>query len=168
MPGALEKVAAYYDEETDIYSCDLLLLDTRTGEKRIQHPSTHFPLMPFFRRPGHQGVFVTRKAYERLGGYNTSLHYTMDLDLFMRATSAGMKFKHVPELVSVFRLGGATNESIFKKRKEYVALIRGNGGSWLQAYTFYGFLVCTQTVKKALRLTGIDWIRKIRYRKEDA
>ena len=55
--------------------------------------------------------------------------------------------------------------SIFKKRKEYVALIRGNGGSWLQAYVFYGFLVCTQTVKKALRLTGIDWIRKIRYRK---
>jgi hypothetical protein len=63
-------------------------------------------------------------------------------------------------------LGGATNESIFKKRKEYVALIRKNGGSWLQAYTFYGFLVCTQTTKKALRLTGIDWIRKIRYRKE--
>ena len=76
LPGALEKVAAYYDEETDIYSCDLLLLDTRTGEKRIQHPSTHFPLMPFFRRPGHQGVFVTRKAYERLGGYNTTPQLT--------------------------------------------------------------------------------------------
>ena len=168
LPGALEKVAAYYDGETDIYSCDLLLLNTKTGEKRIQHPSTHFPLMPFFRRPGHQGVFVTRQAYERLGGYNTSLHYTMDLDLLMRATSAGLRFKHVPVQVSVFRLGGATNESIFKKRQEYVALIRGNGGSWLQAYTFYGFLVCTQTIKKALRLTGIDWIRKIRYRKEDA
>ena len=168
LPGALRKVAAYYDDKTDIYSCDLLLLDTKTGDRRIQHPSTRFPLMPFFRKPGHQGVFVTRQAYERLGGYNTSLHYTMDLDLLMRATAAGMTFKHVPEQVSLFRLGGATNESIFKKRREYVALIRQNGGTWLQAYTFYAFLVCTQTVKKALRLTGIDWIRKIRYRRGDA
>lgn len=167
LPGALQKVAEHYDGETDIYSCDLLLLNTQTGEKRVQHPSTHFPLMPFFRKPGHQGVFITRQAYDRLGGYDTSLHYTMDLDLLMRATAAGMKFKHVPETVSVFRLGGATNESIFKKRKEYVALIRKNGGSWLQAYIFYGFLICTQTVKKALRLTGTDWIRKIRYRKEE-
>ena len=79
-------------------------IDTKTGEKRIQHPSTHFPLMPFFRRPGHQGVFVTRQAYERLGGYDTSLHYTMDLDLLMRATSAGMKFKHVPEVVWLWSL----------------------------------------------------------------
>lgn len=165
LPGALTEVAHHYDEETDIYSCDLLIFNDKTGERRVLHPSTDFPLMPFFRRPGHQGVFVNKKTYKQLGTYDTSLKYAMDLDFLMRATTAKVKFKHVDTPVAVFRLGGATNESIFKKRKEYISLIRKNGGSNLQAYTFYAFLVCTQTLKKILRLTGIDWVRKIRYRK---
>ena len=121
-------------------------------------------ILPFFRRPAHQGAFITKALYERIGLYDTEIRYAMDLDFLMRATRQQATFRHLDINVAVFRLGGATNESIFKKRKDYLAVVRKNGGSWLQAQLFYAFLVFTQTTKKALRLTGIDWVRKIRYR----
>lgn len=164
LPDALSKVAGNYDEQTDIFCCNLVLWNDKTGDKRMLHPSTDFPVMPFFRRPAHQGAFIRKDLYNRIGLYDTSLHYAMDLDFLMRATQAGAVFKHIDQPVAVFRLGGATNESIFKKRKEYIYTVRKNGGSFLQSYIFYTFLVLTQTTKKLLRLTGFDWVRKIRYK----
>lgn len=164
LPNALAKVAEGYDEETDIFCCNLILWDAHTGDKRILYPSTDFPVMPFFRRPAHQGAFIKNNLYKRIGTYDTSIRYAMDLDFLMRATREGAVFKHINQPVAIFKLGGATNESIFKKRKEYLLIIQKNGGSWLQAHVFYAFLVFTQTTKKLLRLTGIDWIRKIRYK----
>lgn len=164
LPDALSKVAGNYDEQTDIFCCNLVLWNDKTGDKRMLHPSTDFPVMPFFRRPAHQGAFIRKDLYNRIGLYDTELHYAMDLDFFMRATRAGAVFKHIDQPVAVFRLGGATNESIFKKRKEYIYTVRKNGGSFLQSYVFYTFLVLTQTTKRLLRLTGFDLVRKIRYK----
>lgn len=164
LPEALQNVAQHYDTATDIFCCNLILWNDRSDEKRIIKPSTDFPTMPFFRRPAHQGAFITKALYERIGLYDTEIRYAMDLDFLMRATRQQATFRHLDINVAVFRLGGATNESIFKKRKEYLTIVRKNGGSWLQAQLFYAFLVITQTTKKALRLTGIDWVRKIRYR----
>lgn len=164
LSGALAKVAESYDKDTDIFCCDLILWNAQTGDKRIMHPSTDFPVTPFFRRPAHQGAYIKKDLYKRIGMYDISIRYAMDLDFLMRATQAGAIFKHINQPVAIFKLGGATNDSIFKKRKEYLYIIRKNGGSWFQAYIFYVFLVFTQTIKKILRLTGIDWIRKIRYK----
>jgi len=164
LPNALTTVAENYDEKTDILSCNLILWNTKTGDQRILFPSTYFPVMPFFRRPAHQGAFIKSDLYKKIGTYDISIRYGMDLDFLMRATRTGAVFKHINQSVAVFRLGGVTNESIFKKRKEYLYIIRKNGGTWLQAHIFFIFLVFTQTTKKLLRLTGIDWIRKIRYK----
>lgn len=167
LPGAMTSVARQYDTTTDIFSCNLILWNDQSGDKRIIKPSTDFPTMPFFRRPAHQGAFVRKDLYKRIGTYDTSIRYAMDLDFLMRATRCHATFKHIDTEVAVFRLGGATNHSIFKKRKEYLAIVRKNGGSWLQSHIFYAFLVFTQTIKKLLRLTGIDWVRKLRYRKSE-
>ncbi len=164
LPEALKNVAQHFDTSTDIFCCNLLLWNENTGEKRIIKPSTDYPTMPFFRRPAHQGAFITKALYERIGCYDTEIRYAMDLDFLMRATKHHAIFKHVDINVAVFRLGGATNDSIFKKKKDYLTIVQKNGGSWLQSHLFYAFLVITQTTKKALRLSGIDWVRKIRYR----
>lgn len=165
LPNVLSIVAAVYDGKTDIYSCNELLWDEKNDIRYVLRPSTNFPTMPFFKQPAHQGAFISRKLLEDLGGYDLKLRYAMDLDLLMRATRKGAVFKHVDIVASVFKLGGATNQSIFKKRSEYLYIVRKNGGSWLQAHFFYAFLVFTQTTKKLLRLTGIDWVRKLRYKK---
>lgn len=164
LPGALSRIAMAYDGEYDLYSGNLLLWDESTGYKYRITPSLDFPVMPFFRKPVHQGLFVSKKLYESLGGYDIKIRYAMDLDFLMRATAHGAKFKYIDVDIAVFRLGGATSDSIFHKRKEYVYIVRKNGGTRLQAYTFYAFLVVTQTMKKLLRMSGIDVVRKTRYK----
>lgn len=165
VPGALKKVAQLYDGKSDIYSGNLLLWDVSTDYKCVLQPSLDFPVMPFFRRPAHQGVFVEKRLYEKIGMYDVKIRYAMDLDFLMRATKNNAKFKHVDTNVAVFRLGGATEDSIFKKRKEYIYIVRKNGGNIFQAYTFYLFLVVTQVVKNVLKGTGFDFVRRFRYKR---
>lgn len=165
LPNVLSKVASQYEENIDILCGNLILWNDKTNYKCRIIPSLSFPKMPFFRRPVHQGVFVKKTLYERLCGYDIKLAYAMDLDFLMRATSMGAKFKYMNIDVAVFRLGGATSDSIFKKRREYIYLIKKNGGTTFQAYVFYTFLVITQTTKKLLNFTGVDVVRNLRYRK---
>lgn len=165
LPDSLSRVADIYDGTADFYCGNLLLWDDKTDHMCQIKPSLSFPTMPFFRRPVHQGVFATKHIYEKLGGYDTRIKYAMDLDLLMRATRQGAKFRHVDIDIAVFRLGGATEDSIFKKKEEYIYIVRKNGGSTFQAYLFYLFLVVTQTGKKLLQKSGIDVVRRLRYKK---
>ena len=43
-------------------------------------------------------------------------------------------------------------------------MVRKNGGSCLQAWTFYLFLVATQIIKKGLSVFGKNFAQKLRYR----
>lgn len=165
LPNALSRVAAEHDDNIDILCGNLILWNEYTDYKCRITPSLNFPKLPFFRRPAHQGLFIKKRLYERLDGYDINITYAMDLDFLMRATSIGATFKYINVDVAVFRLGGATSDSIFKKRKEYIYIIKKNGGTKFQAYAFYFFLIVTQTTKKLLKLTGIDIVRKLRYKK---
>lgn len=165
LPNALSLVASQYDKTSDLFCGNLLLWNPSTHYKCVIKPSLEFPLMPFFKRPVHQGVFVTKELYKRLGGYDEKLNYAMDLDFLMRATRIKAKFKYMDIDIAVFRLGGATSDSIFKKKKEYIYLIKKNGGNVLQAYMYYSFLVVTQVLKSLLNIKGLDIVRRIRYKK---
>lgn len=68
---------ADYDEET-----------LRNASDFIPQPST------FFRR----------SAYERSGGLDLSLHYTMDWDLWCLMARSGAKFRFIPEVLSAARI----------------------------------------------------------------
>ena len=50
------------------------------------------------------GTFWRRSVYERLGDFDTSLHYVMDIDYWMRAAIAGFRLVYVPQPLSAFRL----------------------------------------------------------------
>lgn len=164
LPDVLNKVAEQYDGNYDLYCGNLILWDSETGNRCVIHPSLDFPTMPFFRKPAHQGIFIKKQLYEQLGLYDTNIRYAMDLDFLMRATRNHAKFKHIDINIAVFRLGGATNDSIFKKKNEYIYIIRKNGGNIFQAYIYYWFMVITQNTKKILKKTGIDVVRRLRYK----
>lgn len=165
MPHALEYVADNYEEGIDLFCGNLILWNEDTDYKCRIKPSLRFPVLPFFCKPAHQGVFAKMDLCRSLGGYDNKIKYAMDLDFLIRATKAGAKFKHLDFDIAVFKLGGATSESIFKKGKEYVYIVRKNGGNLFQAYLFYAFLVFTQTTKKLLQLSGFDIIRRLRYQR---
>lgn len=168
LEGALARVAMGYQEGYDIYSCNVIMEDKTTGFQCREIPSMKFPVMPFFCHVAHQGQFITRKLYDEIGTYDTALRWPMDLDFMMRATCHGARFFHIDTDVAVFVSGGTTNSnSILSKKKEYLYIVRKNGGNNLQAWIFYSYLVVIQLIKKTLNLFGSNTGQRLRYGKSN-
>ena len=53
---------------------------------------------------GGPSAFFRRSLWERMGGFDTSLKYVMDIDLWTRWAKAGVKFEGLGEYVWGFRL----------------------------------------------------------------
>lgn len=166
LPGALDAVADAYDGKHDIYCGNVILENIKTGFKCREIPSMTFPIVPLFRHVAHQGMFVTSEAYRHFGGYDLNVRYPMDLEFLMRAYRLGASFKRIDFDVANFRSGGVTSTEIYKKKEDYLYIVRKNGGNILQAYFFYCFLVATQIVKKCLSCFGSDFGQRIRYGKK--
>ena len=166
LPGALSRVAQAWEPGIDVLATNVIMRDAATGYECRETPSTDFPVMPFFRHVSHQGAYISRECYGKYGLYDTNLRWPMDLEYLMRVYTQGGSFRHADIDTAMFISGGTTNStSIFRKRKDYLYLVRKNGGSGLQAWTFYLFLVGTQIAKKALSVFGKNFAQSLRYRK---
>lgn len=167
LPNALEEVAKYYDGKTYIYKGDVLLWDSSNDYKCREIASIRFPIMPFFCHVAHQGTFVTPQCYKEIGNYDIKMKYAMDLDFLMRATKRNVPFKKMDILVAAFRSGGVTgSNSIYKKKSEFLYLIKKNGGNSIQAFIYFYYIVLTQIIKRVLNIFGNNIGQKIRYHKE--
>ena len=164
LPDALQIVANTWDGKSDIWSGDYIAWNDKTQQSFTIQPSLKFPNPPYFCRAVHQGRFITKKLYERIGLYDEGIKYPMDLEFLMRAYRNEATFQYIPQPVAKFRLGGATNLSIFKKKHDYIYMVRKHEGSWLQAHSFFCFLIITQTLKRFTNLFYTDLIRSIRYK----
>ena len=47
--------------------------------------------------------FMRRSIYERLGGFDESYHYSMDMEIYTRAFFAGVKLHRIPEVLGRWR-----------------------------------------------------------------
>lgn len=166
LPGALSKVAREYDGKADIYCGNVFLWNTDDDTRYREIPSTDFPVMPFFRHVAHQGMFATKECYNTFGMYDTKIRFPMDLEFLIRVSQGKGVFHYMDIDVAEFRIGGNTDSnSIFRKKNDYLYMVRKNGGNTLQAYIFYYFLVLTQAAKAVLSIFGMSRIRKLRYKK---
>ena len=169
LPGALSLVAKAWEPGIDVLATNVIMKDTETGYECREVPSTDFPLMPFFRHVAHQGAYISRQCYTKYGLYDTNIRWPMDLEYLMRVYTHGGRFRHSDIDTAVFISGGTTNSnSILKKRKDYLYMVRKNGGNSLQAWTFYLFLVATQVTKKGMSVFGKNFAQKLRYRRTDS
>lgn len=167
LPGALSAVAGRWSPEVDVLSTNIIMKDAETGYECREIPSTVFPLMPFFRHVAHQGAYISRHCYDCFGLYDTSVRWPMDLEYLMRVTAGNGVFRYADIDTAIFTSGGTTNATnIFCKKRDYLYIVRKNGGSAVQAWTFYLFLVATQFVKKTLSVFGKNFAQKIRYSKK--
>lgn len=166
LPNVLSKVAQEYDRQADIYCGNVFLWNTDDNTRYREVPSTDFPIMPFFRHVAHQGMFATPECYSTFGMYDTNIKYPMDLDFLIRVSRGNGKFHYMNIDIAEFRIGGNTDSnSIFDKKEDYIYMVRKNGGSIIQAYIFFYFLVITQIVKFILSIFGMSRIRHLRYKK---
>lgn len=165
LAGALQKVNEAFDGTTDIYQGNILMRDPATGYECREVPSERFPVMPFFCHVAHQGMFVTPQAYRRIGLYDESVRWPMDLEFLMRAYRLHASFRRINYDMAVFVAGGFTSNDIRRKKADYLHIVRSNGGSWLQAQIYYRYLVLTQVAKHILNKISPNFGQKLRYRR---
>lgn len=59
----------------------------------------------------HQGAFVKRKVFERIGGFNIFIKIRMDFDFFVRCNKAGLSYKYIPRIIVEYLPGGVSMKS---------------------------------------------------------
>lgn len=163
LPNALKKLAEHYEQgKYDIYRGNLIIWNSESGNKYKEIPSMSFSTTPVFISVAHESSFVTSEAYKKYGLYDINLHYTMDLDFFIRAYKKGAIFKQINEDFTMFRIGGATSTSMWKKQKDYIKMSKNNNASSLHAYSYYTVLLLIDICKRILDMVNPDLKRKIR------
>ena len=87
--------------------------------------------------------FIRRAAYEKVGGIDPTLHYTMDWDLWCRLSDSGAKFCYLHEVLAAVRYyhGTKTMSGGWKRYMEIWRIEKQYGRrllphSWLGFYSF--------------------------------
>lgn len=147
LPAALQKVADLYDPKVDVYSGHILFWDVETGETFPSYPDVAFDTLRLQYNVAHPARFIRKDAYERYGLYREDLRYMMDIELLCRFYKQGASFLLVDSPLAKFRIGGTTNDSIYKKKEDYRAFVQSFGGSswdfrriWMLAVIKYNLI----------------------------
>jgi glycosyltransferase len=63
--------------------------------------------------PPHPTLFVRRRSYAQIGGFDTSYRIAADYDFILRLFSQpGLRAVHLPQVLVKMRVGGASNRSL--------------------------------------------------------
>lgn len=113
--------------------------------------------------------FVRRSAYERVGGIDPSLMYTMDWDLWCRLARAGAKFRYLHEVLAAVRYypGTKTLSGNWKRYLEIWRIEREYGrrilpSTWLNFYLFDLGFKGEKTPSEKLIFTFYKFVRQIK------
>lgn len=166
LPGALNAVAAAYEEEVGVYRGNIFVWDSESDSKMLAIPTMEFPLHTFKKRiVCHQSTFVKKSVYEKYGVFKTHFRYMMDVDLLVRLYEAGVKFKYVPAELAMFRLGGVTSSLFLKKVGELERLFRENGAGWLYTKSHVLLFIITNSILVVLRALGLAlFLKRLKFR----
>jgi glycosyltransferase involved in cell wall biosynthesis len=77
----------------------------------------------------HPTAFVRRAAFERFGGYDETLNYCLDYELWLRFFRGGAKFHRIPERLARVRLhrDAKTVRTIRPRYREQESVLRRHG-----------------------------------------
>lgn len=75
----------------------------------------------------HPTLLARRQIYDRIGGFDPTLRYTMDYDWLLRADAAGFRGVYAPEVVGHMTLGGAADRHWRRALVEVMQVSRRHG-----------------------------------------
>jgi len=175
FPGALDRVAASFeaDPNLDVVYGDAIHV-TEDGSFL-----SYFPPIQEFNASGltrtcficQPACFVRRSAYERVGGVDASLAYTMDWDLWCRLGRAGAKFSYLHEVLAAVRYyPGTKTLSGDKKRYFEIWRIERKYGLRLLPWSWVGFYFFDlsfkehKAVMEKITFSFLKYLRRIKKR----
>lgn len=137
IPGAAGDVRQLFvnDPSLDVIHGDVILMYGDTAVKRIK-PSRFWwepwRLVLF----NHPATFVRRSVYGRHGGFNTSFRVAMDVELFFRWVSCGVRICYFPVPLVCMQQGGVSGQFAALGYREFrdAAVLHGHSRllAWLQ------------------------------------
>lgn len=175
FPGALDKVAACFEKDPtlDVVYGNAVHV---TEEGRFL---SYFPPIQDFSAQDltrscficQPACFVRRTAYERVGGIDTTLHYTMDWDLWCRLSQSGTKFHYLGEPLAAVRYYSDTKtlSGDWSRYREIWRIERKYGRrllpfSWLGFYLFDLSFKTKKTVAERIAFNGLGFLRRLKKR----
>lgn len=99
-PHAIKIVVDYYQRlpAIQVFYGDRIIIDQNDRiNKTVEGPSFNRSELKYYMKIPQETVFFTRDIWEKVGGLNEELHYTMDNDLWFRFVRHS-DFKHIPFL----------------------------------------------------------------------
>ena len=111
-PGTLNRVAEVFsDPEVDWIGGIADIFDSTglTDSVTPAEPKRQIEyLTPWQRTVQHvfacsNVTYMRRRIYEKLGGFDESYHYSMDMEYYARAIFSGFKFHRLPEVMGLWR-----------------------------------------------------------------
>ncbi len=143
-PDALKHAAAAFAEEpeTDIAYGHSVIIDDDFAVAgfhwAVEPPSEMLLSGDIISQPS---CFFRRSAYEKVGGLNAGLHYTMDWDLWVRLWKDGAKFAFIDEVMSrvLWTREAKTGGFGAARREELDRIINENGSPLRRLKSKAGF-----------------------------
>ena len=111
LPGVIDKINKFFAAhlDVDVLHGDVLLYDGSHLIKKIRPAGRWwYPwrLVLF----NHPATFVRRSVYEKYGLFDTNYRIAMDVEIFLRWKSCGVKVAYLPEVFVNMNCGGASGK----------------------------------------------------------
>lgn len=153
--GALSLVADKYIETgADVIYGDTVVVDEENHLSMIKKAKQMSMVkyeMPFI----HQSSFITKKAYEIGGLYDSKYKTCMDYDLVARFFHMGFRFEYAGGVLSVFRYGGTSCKHPFRTISENFDIAEKYGLKPMEGIPYKFKIISRNAVKQILIECGL-------------
>lgn len=133
LPGTLSRIHRLFEQhpDADVLFGDYLVADAggRAVALRREIPLRRFYVVNSFLNAQSCTLFFRRGLFERgLLRFDPRYRYAADKDLVLRLLCAGVRFRHVPEVLSVFGINGENLSTHDRMHTEAEAIRLAHGG----------------------------------------
>lgn len=133
-------------------------LDPASGYSYIRYPNPgalKYRMWVF-----HPSLFISRAAYERVGGYAPRYTHAMDSEWCHRALTRGEQFAAVAAVLSNMSLGGLSDHDFVTSLQQYRdSVIRNGLCSRFEAWIYYVFFL---GLKRLMLSPALQPVKKLR------
>lgn len=158
---ALNKFARNYEPGYDVIKGNTIRWNSETGYKSREIPVVNYPAIPFNFLVCHQSTYISKEAYEKVGGYKVDFKVAMDLEMMLRLTRMGCKFRRIPADLAIFRMGGISQNSRQRRLDEMELAMQLNGRNWVQTTIFMSYVRLRTLIRKMLNKINPDLKNRI-------
>ncbi len=118
--------------------CFSVIFENSVGDKRLGKHITLLWWHRFRNIFSHQGVFVHRRVFDRIGKFNENFSISMDYDFFYRALKDGCTVKFEKTPVALMGGTGISADTVMRLKDEFrVQKFNENNPFWRVAQTIF-------------------------------